>query len=272
MSIRYLILITGCCCFCAVATAQNSELIARGHRGTQQAPTPPAVLFTLPQFTGRWQEIKRTGPNKKAVTFTDTTLIHFYDGGTVETRRTTDDKMDIRMVEKASIDDENVVMTAEQDYTALSITKDAMVLQDQDDSIHSFKKVAVFPYEVAAGYTPPATISTTPETAVATISLAKIMGEWDVYKREAKPGFVTSSTVLIKALNLTKKVDNNTANGIATIYQGEVSQQLPCTVIIHGSNIKIIVATVTFDLPVKVADGKEFDFGTSDMMYYCKQL
>ncbi|HMG82925.1 MAG TPA: hypothetical protein VK559_07805 [Ferruginibacter sp.] len=272
MSLRYLKLITIFCCFYTVTDAQTGQMVARGHRATPQTVEKPSTLYYIPQFAGRWQEVKRLDPNKKQVAFMDTSLLHFNDDGTVETRKTTDDKMDLRMIEKASIDDENTLMTADQDYTALSVTKDAIILKDQDDSVHYFKKVKMFAYELADGYGPSKTTATTTKTTVGKISLANFMGNWTVYKREAKPGFITPSSIVLKYLNLTKKVDCQTATGTATIYQGEVSQEVPCTATIDGKNIKITTATVTYDLPVKVADGKELDFGTSEMMYYLKQL
>jgi hypothetical protein len=272
MNLRYLLLIAIFCCFGLFSFAQQGQLVARGHRATPQTEEKPSTLYNISQFYGRWQETKRTDANKKQVAFTDTSLIHFNDDGTVETRKSTDDKMDMRMVQKASIDDENVLMTADQDYTALSVTTNAIVLRDQDDSVHYFKKVKIFTYEIADGYGGAKTTTATPESELSKISLSNIMGNWTVYKREAKPGFITPSSIVLKYLNLTTKVDSKTASGKATIYQGETSQEVPCTAIIHGKNIKIVTATVTYDLPVQVADGKEFDFGTADMMYFCKQL
>ena len=273
MSLRYLLPITIFCCFYSFSYAQTGQMIARGHRATPQSQAHPTTIFSLPQFYGKWQEVKRVSPNKNQVPFLDTTLLHFTDDRMVETRKTTDDKMDIRMVEKASIDDDNDLMAADQDYTALSVSKDAIVLQDQDDSVHYFKRVNMFAYELADGYAPAKkTTTSVSDDEVSKIVISNLMGNWTVYKREAKPGFITSTTIVLKYINLTKKIDKNTANGTATIYSGEISQEVPCTVIIHGKNIKIVTPNITYDLPVKVADGKELDFGTTDMMYYCKQL
>jgi hypothetical protein len=273
MSLRYLLPISIFCCFCSFSYAQTGQMTARGHRATPQSQAKPTTLFSLPQFYGKWQEVKRVSPNKKQVSFLDTTLLHFTDDKMVETRKTTDDKMNIRMVEKASIDDDNDLMSADQDYTALSVSKDAIVLQDQDDSVHYFKRVNMFAYELADGYAPAKkTTAGISDDEVSKIAIGNLMGNWTVYKRQAKPGFITATTIVLKYINLTKKVDKNTAKGTATIYSGEVSQEVPCTLIIHGKNIKIVTANITYDLPVKVADGKELDFGTTDMMYYCKQL
>jgi hypothetical protein len=268
MSLRFLLPLSVFCCFSAVSFGQG-QLIARGHRGSQQTVPKPGTLYSLPQFYGKWQETKRVG-NKKSVAFLDTTLLIFNENKTVETRKTTDDKMALRMIEKASIDDENVLMSADQDYTAMSVTKDQIVLLDQDDTTHYFKKVKMFAYETAAGYVP-AKDPSVPKQDVS-VSIGNIMGNWTVYKREAKPGYITSTTIVLKYLNITKKIDANNASGTATIYSGETSQEVPCTILIRGKNIKISTANIIYDLPVKVADGKEFDFGTTDMMYYCKQL
>ena len=271
MNLRHPILIALSCCFGFFSYAQNGQMLARGHRATPQTQPKPAVIYELLDFIGKWQEVKREDPKKKTVAFKDTALLHFNDDKTVESRNTADDKMAMRSIEKASIDDDNTLMTADQDYTALSVSKDAMVLKDQDDSIHYFKKVDMFAYELedAGG---PGKNPTTSEADITKISLANIMGNWTVYKRQAKPGFITPSSVVLKYINLTKKVDKNTASGTATIYQGETSHEVPCMAVIHGKNIKISTADASFDLPVKVADGKEFDFGTTDMMYFCKQL
>jgi hypothetical protein len=271
MSLRYLLPIAIFCFSVSFSYAQNGQMVARGYRATPQVQDKPAELYSLPQFYGRWQEVKRVTPNKHQVSFFDTTLLHFTDDRMVEARKTTDDKMDIRMIEKASIDDQNYLMSADQDYIALSVSKDAIVLKDQDDSVHYFKKVNMFAYEAEANYKP-AKDHSAPESDVDKVTLTNIMGNWTVYKRQAKPGFITSSSIVLKYLNLTKKVDKNTASGVATIYQGETSQEVACTAVIHGKNIKITTPNASFDLPVKVADGKEFDFGTTDMMYFCKQL
>jgi hypothetical protein len=150
------------------------------------------------------------------------------------------------------------------------VTKDQIVLLDQDDTTHYFKKVKMFTYETAPDYVP-AKDPSVPKTAIV-ISIGNLMGNWTVYKREAKPGYITATTIVLKYLNITKKIDVDNASGTATIYSGETSQEVPCTVMIHGKNIKIATANIIYDLPVKVADGKELDFGTTDMMYYCKQL
>jgi hypothetical protein len=272
MSLRYVLPIAIFCFFVSFSYAQNGQMVARGHRATpQQVQDKPDEVYSLPQFYGRWQEVKRVSPKKHPVSFLDTTLLHFTDDKMVEARKTTDNKMDIRMIEKASIDDQNYLMSADQDYTALSVSDNEIVLKDQDDSVHYFKKVKIFGYETVANYKP-AKDHSAPESELEKISLANIMGDWTVYKRQAKPGFITSTTIVLKYLNLTKKVDKNTANGTATIYAGEISQEVPCTVEIHGKNIKIVTLNITYDLPVKVADGKELDFGTSEMMYFCKQL
>ncbi|HTC01528.1 MAG TPA: hypothetical protein VK705_12680, partial [Ferruginibacter sp.] len=171
MNLRHLLLIFIACCFWAFSYAQNGQMLARGHRATPHTEAKPTTIYTLSDFTGKWQEVKRQDPNKKTVAFKDTALLHFNDDKTVESRNTADDKMAMRSIEKASIDDDNTLMTADQDYTALSVSKDAMVLKDQDDSIHYFKKVAMFAYELedAGG---PGKNPTTSEADVDKVSLA----------------------------------------------------------------------------------------------------
>ncbi|HTB52785.1 MAG TPA: hypothetical protein VK718_08415 [Ferruginibacter sp.] len=271
MNPRYLLSIVVFFYFANASFAQQGELVARGHRRTTGTEDAKSSIYSVSQFIGRWQEVKRTNAGKKNIAFTDTTLLHFNDDKTVETRNTADDKMTMHMVEKATIDEDNSLSTGAEDYTIVSVSKDAMALQGEDEVVHYFKRSGVFAYELAEKYVP-AKNNTTPEPELGKISLTKIMGHWTVYKRQAKPGFVTPALTVIKYLELTQKVDKNTASGMVTIYKSTVSEQVPCTVTIDGTNIKIVTSEVSFDLPVAVADGQEFDFGTTDLMYFCKQL
>jgi hypothetical protein len=234
--------------------------LRRGNYDTTEIPSK----YSLAQFQGKWQEYKRTDHNNNPVSFNDSLLLAFTDSNKVETKTNLNNRMTMKGT--AEIDPGDILTAAADEYKIVSVSQDEIVLDDEDQYIHWFKKVNQFFYESLGKNQVNQDSYTTPIQA----TIVDIIGNWSVYKRDAKPGAITDDMFLIKYLNITTKTGDNTATGIITFYKGENSQQLPVTVTLNGTNIKIIAGQNTWDLSVYKADGKEFIFGNPGLLYFCK--
>ena len=221
--------------------------------------------YTLTQFIGKWQEFKRTDYRGNEVGFTDSLQLNFTDSDKVETRTSISNTMTMTGV--ANIDGDNTLTAAADSYTIKAFGKNQMILDDDDQYLHQFKKVDTFWYEML-GKTP--IKQDTYDTLIKT-SITTLLGKWSVYKRQAKPGAISDDMEIIKYINITSKTTDSTASGNVTFYKGQSSQQLPCTVTISGSNIKIVAGQSKWELSIFQADGSNFIFGNSGLLYFSKK-
>src|SRR4029077_448746 len=97
-------------------------------------------------------------------------------------------------------------------FTIRSMNKNEVVLDD-GEYLHTLVRKNGFWYE------------TLPTTAVASekfntpisVNASALSGKWKVYRRDAKPG-TEDHRVLLRILNVTRVIDNNTASGELTFY------------------------------------------------------
>ena len=232
---------------------------------SKPADSTKAADYTVSQLKGKWQEYKRTDYHGNAIDFGDSLLLNFTGDDKVETKTSVSNSMS--MVGIASIDGDNNLTVASDAYTIKAFGKNEMVLDDNDQYLHQFKKVDEFWYEMIENKPAAAAAQ---DTAVK-VAIQNTLGNWSIYKRQAKPGAITNNMELIKYLNIKTKTTDSTAVGNITIYEGETSQQLPCTVSISGSTIKIIAGQNKWQLSVFQADANNFIFGNSGLMYFCKK-
>jgi hypothetical protein len=240
---------------------QGVTPINRGTRGGP-AKTPD---YTLQDLKGKWQEFKRTDYRGNDVGFGDSLLLNFTDSDQVETRTSISNSMSMTGV--ASIDGDNNLTAAADQYTIKSFGKNEMVLDDNDQYLHQFKKIDKFWYEMLGKLT----IKQDRYDSSVQVQLRIILGKWSVYKKQAKPGYVTGDMQLIKYLNLTTKISDSTASGDITYYQGQSSFQLPCTVTLSGSDIKIVCSQGKWNLSIFQADSNNFIFGDDSLLYFSKK-
>jgi hypothetical protein len=255
-----------------VSVAGNAQRVKR--KGVQptdvsknkgQAPGYAGLVFTIEQFTGKWQEASRTNMDTTPMPITDTLLLNFTAPGKVITR----DGNQSNIVGEAAIDAPgNVLLAAADVYTIVSADSNHLVLDDQEGYLHTFNRTAQFTYE---GYGKN-TIGQDVYTSPISISLADIMGKWSVYRKQAKPGAITASACIIRQLAITEKTGESAARGEVDFYQKEKSEALPCIIRIINGGMAITAGNYSWQLPVYKADAKELVFGDPSMLLYFARL
>ncbi|MES2430307.1 MAG: hypothetical protein V4556_05170 [Bacteroidota bacterium] len=221
--------------------------------------------FTIDQFQGKWQETGRKTRKGKALAFTDTIYLNFYENDKVDTRQGNNPNVN----GAAEIDVDNSLLAAADVYTIKSVNASTIVLDDNDKFVHTFKKTDSFWLEkVGRTVVPIDTFKT-----VVKVDINNLMGDWLVYKRQAKPGEVKTPAMLIKYLKIKNKTGENTATGFVTIYQKDKAEELACTITVHKTGMQLTAGTYSWYLPIYKADGKELVFGNVELMLnFCKPL
>jgi hypothetical protein len=233
-------------------------------RGNANGPSQKKSDYTLDELQGKWQEFKRTDYHGNEVAFTDSIQLNFTDSNKVQTRTSISNSMTMTGV--ADIDGDNNLSAASDAYTIKSFGNNEMVLDDDDKYLHHLKKVDKYWYETLGNLS----VKQDSYNNAVKVSLKDILGKWSIYKRQAKPGAINNDMELIKYLNITTKVNDSTASGNVTFYQGQSSQELPCTVTVSGSDIKIMAGQHKWALSIYQADTNNFIFGNEGLLYFSK--
>ncbi len=221
--------------------------------------------YTIEQFKGKWQETERKDrKTNTAVDFNDSIQLKFSDSSKVMTKTSVATSM--TLIGDAEIGDGNVLTVAADEYTVKSLTAAEMVLDDEEQFIHTLKKVDTFWFETLGKIPVKQADYSTPVKT----SLNNILGKWSVYRRYAKPGATNDNALLIRYLNIPSKMNETTAAGDITFYQGQTSQQLPCKATLSGTQIKIVAGSYSWTLSIYQADANNFVFGSSDLLYFSK--
>jgi hypothetical protein len=265
MPIRYFLLSVLLFSFIIHSNAQykrrGETLQTRGNKSAK----PKKSDYIIAQFKGKWQEFERKNRSDSTdVPFNDSIQLKFLDSNKVQTRTSIVTSMTLDG--EAEMGDNNLLTVAADEYTVKSFTNNLMVLDDNERFIHTLKKVDTFWYETLGKLSVKQDEFSTPIT----VGINSILGKWSVYRRRAKPGATGDNALLIKYLNIQAKADEHTAAGDITFYQGQSSQQSPCTVTLNGSDIKIVAGKNTWNLSVYQADANNFVFGSSSLLYFCK--
>lgn len=231
--------------------------------------TPPDVnkniqtnnsTYTLQQFAGKWQEVKRTNEKGTGVDFSDT-LFYNFSGENVFSR----DGVNMSLRGEAVIDPGNILVAAADVFTIKALNNKQAVLDD-GDYVHTLIRKNSFWYESL----PTNAVTQEKFTTPISVNTSAITGKWKVYRRDAKPG--TNDKVLIRILNITNIKNDNNASGEITFYKTEKLETLPCTITLDGGKMHITTEKNTWDVSVYKADGKDLVFGDDSLMYYCKPL
>lgn len=231
-----------------------------------QNPKDQKADYVLDQFQGKWQEISRTTLKGKSAMIKDTIYLYFYEDNKADTREGNKPTLQ----GDADIDNsDNTIIAAGDQYEIKSVNESTLVLDDQDKFIHTFKKVDKFWYDKVGNLS----VGIDTFKTVIEYDPANLLGDWMVYRRQAKPGEVKPPATLFKYLKIQKKVDASTLTGEVTVYQKEKSQELPCTITLHKTGIQVTAGANSWYLPIYKADGKELVFGNVELMLnYCKPL
>lgn len=248
----------------------NAQYRRRGEtlqtRGNKSAKAKKSD-YSLMQLQGKWQEFERKDRTSNTVVpFNDSIQLKFTDSNKVQTRTSIETSM--RLDGEADIDVDNTLTVAADEYKIKSLDHNELVLDDNDRFIHRLRKLDSFWFEKLGRLSVKQDEYNTPIA----VSINKILGKWFVYRRRAKPGATAQNTLLIKYLNITAKLDEHTATGDITFYQGSSSQQLPCKITLNSSDIKIVAGKNTWNLSVYQADANNFVFGNGSLMYFSKPV
>ena len=232
--------------------------------GNGAAASGPAALFTIDQLNGKWQEHRRQNSSNSMESFMDTMLIFVNNGrGYIKS----DESMIMTMQGPASIEPPATLAIAGDTYTIKKLNDHTLILADDNDT-HILKRVSFFAFEhegkdsiVPARY-----------EIRQSVDLKSLSGKWQVYKREAKPGFITENTTLIKSLTLSGFNDDGSAGGEIVTYNGNnITQASPCTVSFSGGKLNIKSNGGNMQYDVYRADETEFIFGDAGgVMNYAK--
>lgn len=256
--------------FCGLVNQTNAQYKRRGetlqtHGNAKTNNSKKKADFTVNQLKGKWQEFARINrADSSAVTFNDSIQLNFTDSNKVRTRTSVVTSM--TMDGEADIDTDNTLTVAADEYTIKSLKNNELVLDDNEKFIHHLKKVDTFWYETLGR------LSFKQESLgkAIKVSISDIIGNWSVYRRQAKPG-ATGDVQLIKNLNITTKTGANTASGNITFYKDQNIQQLPCTIMLNETSIKVTAGANVWNLNTYQADANNFVFGNSDLMYFSKK-
>ena len=259
-------------CLCTlITTCLFSQRVKR--KGTepidiskQKRPGANIKTFTMDQFIGKWQEISRDSKSNITIRYTDTIFLNFVDSNTVFTKQGNETSMK----GGASIDATNNELIAAADvYTIVSVTDSQLVLDNQENILHTLKKTDQFLYET---FGKKKTVSVNYKEPISVI-MADLKGKWVVYKREAKPGTVNPPSTIINYVNIINITGENTATGDITFYQSEKSEILPCTIKVTNAGFELKADKYNWNLFVYKLDKNEMVFGEVDvLLYFAKKL
>jgi hypothetical protein len=255
--------------FITTANAQTRRVKRQGVTPIQTGASNQSKItytYKADQFKGKWQEVKRFYKNQQPASIVDTVFLFFKGDNKAETRDGTKTFMkgDV-MIETPG----NILVVAADVYTIISVSKDTIVLDDQEEFVHTLVKVEKFWHETVGKV---AIVSDAFDNPV-NPSIQNLMGNWGVYRRQSKPGALDAGTLLIKHLKIKEAKGANTATGEITVYTNQQSEQLSCTVTINGTNMLIKTEKQSWIFPVYKADGKELVFGDkSKLIYFAKPL
>jgi hypothetical protein len=216
----------------------------------------PPAKYTIDQLAGKWQEVKRMNTKSEMVDFTDSMSMTI-NGSKSEVRA---GGMGMIMRGEAFIDAPAVLHIAGDTYSIRTADKDVIVLKD-DRYLRQFSRVSQFYFESAGK----STVKSLDENTIVKANIKDLSGRWEIYRRTAKPGAITDSTVLFKSITVTEQTNDSTAKGEMVIYNGSnISQKLPCTVSLLGTELLIISEKGPMIFNVYKASGSEFVFGKED--------
>ncbi|MDB5198815.1 MAG: hypothetical protein JWO92_778 [Chitinophagaceae bacterium] len=224
-------------------------------------PQANSSIYSLNQFTGKWQEVSRTDSRNNPIGFKDTLFYNFSDKGEVFSR----DGVNMSLMGEALIDPGNILVAAADVFTIRSLNNNQVVLDD-GEYLHTLVRKNGFWYETLP------TNAVVPEKFASPVSVnaSALAGKWKVYRRAAQPG--VTDKVLIRILNVQNIKNDNTATGEIMYYRSEKLETLPCTITLDGTRMRISTEQNTWHMNVYKADGRDLVFGDASLMYYCKPL
>jgi hypothetical protein len=267
MKAKYFLLI-GIIFFTALLNgdAQAQRVIRKGVKPVVTKVTTVAPGFELEQLTGKWQEWKRISiADKKSIAFTDTLMLNFNKRDAVEIR----DGVSMALVGEAAIEKPNRLLLAGDSYTIISISNNQLVIND-GEYIRHLKKKKAFYYESLGNIQ----VHSEDFTVAVKPNLSFVDGKWDIYRRQAAPGFINEQTdLLIKSISIQSPDANGMAKGEISLYTKAGTEKLPCTIQFGETTMHVDAGNAHLDYNIYKTVADEFIFGRKGgLMYYAKKL
>ena len=244
-----------------MTTALAQKPIRKGMPPIQVRPQPTAAFYSIDQFKGKWQEIKRTPVNgTSSIAFSDTLLMQF-DSNKVEIK----DAISMRMTMKgtAEIEAPYILLAAGDEYIIKHLDKNTMILDD-GENIKELQKKEKYYYETLGKLTVTNDTLNTPVN----IDTKKVEGRWIVYRRQALAGSVDEDAVVIKSLEIFPTRTIGSALGQVTCYKSDILESLSCKIIFGKANILVITDKYVWEFSTYKANGNEFVFGEAGRLLY----
>jgi len=242
--------------------AISQQVVRKGVTPVIKKKTTPVTFYNTGQLNGKWQEVLRTNPGSSvAVNFNDTLLMNF-NRNKVEIR----DGISMNMKGDAGIDQPNILNAAGDVYTIKSISGNTMVLDD-GDYVHRMQRTRQFYYEMLGKDS----LFTEKYESPVTIELKDLPGKWVVYRRQAGPGKVSGEN-LIKSIQINSFNSVDSIKGEVVIYNADITRSFPAIFLFNNGVMTIITDNKTWNFNTYKANGKEFVFGNSQLLYYTKPL
>lgn len=249
--------------FTSSLTAQQPRLAIRSY--ATKAAGEKTGKYTMEQFLGRWQETDRVNTKTMGkATVTDTFFIHFYAEG----KATTKQGNSVEITGSSELFTDGYITTSANDFKIISVTYDKIVLDDLTGFQHLFSKTNLFNYEVLEPL-PVAVVDTA--GAIIDLSSMVLIKDWFAYKRDATPGFVTSSTPVIRNLRIQKKVSESSYSGVIEYALFGKANVEACRLNFKNSMLLLTAPGNTWNIDVYKSDGKEMILGKKgELVYYFK--
>ena len=243
-------------------TVISQRVVRKGVNPVEVKKANPAAFYNIAQLNGKWQEVLRTNPGSViAINFSDTLLLNF-NKNKVEVR----DGVSMNMKGEASIEPPHTLNAAGDVYTIKSISGNTMLLDD-GEFVHRMQKTPRFYYEILGKDSILIERYETP----AIVDLKHLPGKWVVYRRQAVPGKVSDEN-LLKSIQVHPFNAGDIIKGEVVIYNADITLPLPATFYFNNGVMKIVTNRLSWDFNTYKANGKEFIFGDSQLVYFTKPL
>ena len=251
------------CIFSLTASAQYTRGGMRPRTVTTTTPAT-APLYSIEQLNGKWQETSRVNAHNENQTFSDTLLLTVKNnkGGIKDASG-----MAMEMKGAAEIEAPAILNVAGTEFIIKKLNNDMLLLQD-DQFVRTLMKRDRFYYETLGKDSVAANTYTVPVNT----DMDNLKGKWEVYRRQAPPGFITPTTALIKSFTVSAG-NGASGSGEITVYNGDnIAETFPCVISLSAGQIKISSQKGTMLLNVYKASGSEFIFGDDKgVMNYAKK-
>ncbi len=257
-------LILSVCAIAVVQAVPAQRVKRKGVIVTHANPqTEQVAWYKIQDLKGYWKEENRKNAVGKIVSFTDTLLMKI-NGSNSLTKVIGSMGLDLKGA--AMIEAPNFLNIAADHYTILKADRNSLQLKNED-GLHYFMKTNKFPEGI--NYAAPKTDEL---KKVESVDVALLQGDWEVYRRDAAPGFITDKTVLVKSFTIAD-IKGKMAKGTMNTYDGKnIIYPLIATYNFEESKMEISMSGTTLHLTVYEATPLNMIFGKKDgVMNYARK-